>query len=480
MTGLQTLRRWIPVWGFGAWLLLEMLTFPKDRPLSSGAARVVGGFFAPTVAAYPAWLCGLLALAALGGALALFARRPTSKRLPWTLAALAADFILWTLAQMGWTSIDLGGRHSSWSWLFQTAALAVLALALWAWAVASPDRLELTVGAGRRTWRLYKGNWQGMVGLFILAFFLVLALFAPFLANHVYLDAAHPVGPIFAHPGLSYYRLFGTDEIGLSVLAEFIWSARISLTVGLAAAAISAVIGALVGVAAGFYGGWKGEVSMRATDFFLVLPWLPLAMVLAAAWGRSYAMLILIIGITSWPSTARVVRSETLRVRELQFIERAKAIGSNSVHTMMKHVLPNVLPLIFANTVLVVAIAILSETTLSFLGLGDPLNFSWGTMLRNAWTSGGAGLPAWWYVLPPGTAIVLVVLGFTFVGRAFDAILDPKLRKREAAGAERAGEPGGGERGSRHLETDDGDAAGTGRRIRTAAGADKRSRRVET
>jgi len=118
-------------------------------------------------------------------------------------------------------------------------------------------------------------------------------------------------------------------------------------------------------------------------------------------------------------------------VRELQFIERARAIGSKNGHIMTKHVLPNVMPLIFANLVLVVAIAILSETTLSFLGLGDPLNFSYGTMLQYAWTSGAAGLPAWWYLLPPGIAIVLIVLAFTFIGTAYDEVLDPKLRKRE-------------------------------------------------
>jgi peptide/nickel transport system permease protein len=340
---------------------------------------------------------------------------------------------------MGWTRFDPAGRHSGLSWLFQTVALAGAAAAVWAWASTSHDRAGLAVEALQRTWRLFKTNWQGMLGLLVLVCFVLVALLAPFLANHQYLNAGYPVGKPFSHPSLSYYRLFGTDEQGMSVLAEFAWSARISLVVGLTASAISALIGAVVGIAAGFYAGWKGEVSMRATDFFLVLPWLPLAMVLAAAWGRSYGMIILIIGITSWPSTARVIRSETLRVRELQFIERAKAIGSSDVHIMRDHVLPNVLPLIFANTVLVVAIAILAETTLSFLGLGDPLNFSWGTMLHNAWASGGASLPAWWYIVPPGAAIVLVVLGFTFVGRAFDAILDPKLRKRETSGAERAG-----------------------------------------
>ncbi len=223
----------------------------------------------------------------------------------------------------------------------------------------------------------------------------------------------------------------GTDEFGRSILAEFIWSARISLVVGLMATVISSVLGAGIGIAAGYFGGWTGEIFMRITDAFLVIPWLPLAMVLAAAWGHNYVIVIVIIGVTSWPGTARVVRADALRVRELPFIERAKAIGSGDLHIMNRHVLPNVFPLIFANTILVVAEAITAETELSFLGLGDPLNFSWGTMLHNAWASGAATLPAWWYILPPGIAIVFVVLAFTFMGTAFDEILDPRLRSRE-------------------------------------------------
>ena len=185
---------------------------------------------------------------------------------------------------------------------------------------------------------------------------------------------------------------------------------------------------------------------MRLTDAFLVIPWLPLAMVLAAAWGQNFWMIIVIIGVTSWPGTARVVRSDTLRVRELQFIERARAIGSSNGHIMGKHVLPNVFPLIFANTVLVVAIAILSETTLSFLGLGDPLNFSWGTMLHYAWANGAAGLPAWWYLLPPGIAIVLVVLAFTFIGHGLRR--GPRSEAAQARGERRARQAA--DRHSRH------------------------------
>jgi peptide/nickel transport system permease protein len=433
----RRVRPWLLIWTPLLWLALELVTYPKDRPLSSGIGHVLAGFVSSQVASYPAWLPAVLALLALAAGVVAAVRGEKDRRLAAVLIALAVVLGAWALGQMGWTQFALGARRSQLSWLFQAVSLALAALAIWVWVVGHQDRAGLTVEALQRTWRLFKANRQGMLGLGALIVFVAMALLAPFLANHKYLNAGYPVGAPLTRPSASWYRLFGTDEQGMSVLAEFIWSARISLVVGLAASAISAVIGALVGIAAGFYGGWKGEASMRATDFFLVLPWLPLAMVLAAAWGRSYGMIILIIGITSWPSTARLIRSETLRVRELQFIERSRAIGSSDVHTMRNHILPNVLPLIFANTVLVVAIAILAETTLSFLGLGDPLNFSWGTMLRNAWTSGAASLPAWWYILPPGAAIVLVVLGFTFVGRAFDAILDPKLRKREKSGAER-------------------------------------------
>jgi peptide/nickel transport system permease protein len=231
--------------------------------------------------------------------------------------------------------------------------------------------------------------------------------------------------------------LFGTDRMGQSVLAEFIWSARISLVVGLLATVISTILGAGIGIVAGYYGRWPAEVLMRVTDAFLVIPWLPLAMVIARLWGTNYGLIIMIIGFTSWPGTARVVRSDALRVSELQFIERARAIGSSQWHVMKRHVLPNVFPLIFANTILVVAVAILSETTLSFLGLGDPLNFSWGTMLNKSWQSGASA--DWWWVIPPGIAIVLVVVAFTFVGTAFDEVLDPKLRKREASETVRPG-----------------------------------------
>jgi|GEM_PF-440924 len=432
-------RNWVFFWTPVTWIMLELLTYPKTVPLSMGFAKVVEGFASPTVAAYPAWALVLGALITAGAGIVGLVRRSKARSFDLTLIVMGVVFAVWAFQAGGGVSgWSAGGNVIGYNWLIQTVVVVLGGLSAWFWATGNPERAELTTWNTHQVWRLYRANWQGMVGLGILVVFVLMALLAPFLIDHALLDpnaqikdSAGELLKQFHAPTWDYYNWFGTDHVGLSVLAQFIWSARISLVVGLLAAIMSTVLGAGIGIAAGFYGGWQGEVWMRLTDFFLVLPWLPLAMILAMLLGPSYVTIILVIGITSWPGTARVVRSDVLRVRELQFIERARAIGSKNGHIMTKHVLPNVMPLIFANLVLVVAIAILSETTLSFLGLGDPLNFSWGTMLHYAWTSGAAGLPAWWYLLPPGIAIILVVLAFTFIGTAYDEVLDPKLRKRE-------------------------------------------------
>ena len=434
-------RNWVIFWTIIVWVVLELLTYPKTVPITSGFSEVIKGFFSASVGAYPAWVMLLLAIICCGRR----RHRPRAQEQGRALQRHAPRRGL-RVPRLGRARrrrlqrlLRQHQRHHATTGRIQTVAVIIGGLCVWFWAAGNPERAELTTWNTHQVWRLYRGNWQGMVGLTILVVFILMALLAPFLADHALLDPNAQIkdpatGQLYGpyHPPTAYYyNWFGTDQVGQSVLAQFIWSARISLMVGLLAAFMSTVLGAGIGIAAGFYGGWQGEGWMRLTDAFLVIPWLPLAMVLAAAWGQNYWMIILIIGITSWPGTARVVRSDVLRVRELSFIERARAIGSSNRHIMTKHVLPNVMPLIFANLVLVVAIAILSETTLSFLGLGDPLNFSWGTMLHYAWVNGAAGLPAWWYLLPPGIAIILVVLAFTFIGTAYDEVLDPKLRKRE-------------------------------------------------
>jgi peptide/nickel transport system permease protein len=190
------------------------------------------------------------------------------------------------------------------------------------------------------------------------------------------------------------------------------------------------LVGSGIGVLAGYRGGFWDRVLMRITDWFLVIPWLALAITLASIFGQSLFIIVMVIGLTSWASTARLVRSQTLSVRERPFVERARGLGAGNWQLVHRHVLPNLFPVIFANTILTVALSILSETTLSFLGLGDPLRVSWGAMLELAFEAGAATLGAWWWLGAPGISIVLVVLAFTMCGYAMDEIVNPKLRRR--------------------------------------------------
>jgi peptide/nickel transport system permease protein len=283
--------------------------------------------------------------------------------------------------------------------------------------------------SAKRIWATYRKNWMGMAGLYILAFFILVAVLAPLISDRDALNATCTCnGTPFSPP--SWEFPFGTDNLGRSVFALTVWGSRISLTVGLLATAISMVIGSLIGIVAGYFGRWPETVLMRLTDWFLVIPFLPLAIVLASILGQSLFVIILVIGVTSWPSTARIVRAQVLTVKTRPYVERGQALGASSWHLITRHILPNVGPLILANTILTVAIAILSETTLSFLGLGDPLSISWGTILEFAFSAGAAGGGQWWWLVPPGLAIVFVVLAFTLCGFALDEIVNPKLRER--------------------------------------------------
>jgi peptide/nickel transport system permease protein len=282
-----------------------------------------------------------------------------------------------------------------------------------------------------RVWKQYRLSWMGMAGLGILVFFVIIAVFAPLLASKCDLSPiCHPDNPPLHPPNSEFW--FGTDGQGRSVLSLTIWGSRVSLIVGLAATLITVVIGTGIGLVAGYYGGWRETSLMRLTDWFLVIPFLPLAIVLSVILKPSLYTVIFVIGITSWPSTARVIRAQVLTLKTRGYVERSRALGSKDFRLVTRHILPNVGPLIFANTVLIVAIAILTETTLSFLGLGpDPTtNISWGTILEQAFGQGAAFSGYWWWIVPPGVAIVLLVLSFTMIGYALDDILNPKLRGR--------------------------------------------------
>jgi peptide/nickel transport system permease protein len=300
-------------------------------------------------------------------------------------------------------------------------------------AVAAPSARRIAWLRRRRAmgaaWSEYRRNVPGMVGLVILVVIVVMALAAPLIADKSGLEAVNSTdNPRWASP--SEFGPLGTDNFGRSVATHFVWGARISLLVGLAATLIAIVIGAAIGILAGFFGGRFGGLLMRFTEWFLVIPFLPLAIVLATILGPSVQNIILVIGITSWPSTARLVQAQVLTLRERDYVDRSRALGASRWHLMTRHILPASAPLILANTTLTVPVVILSEATLSFLGLGDPSNASWGKMLDSAFEAGAITLQAWWYFVPPVLGIMLVVLSFTLCGIALEEILDPRLRDR--------------------------------------------------
>jgi peptide/nickel transport system permease protein len=284
------------------------------------------------------------------------------------------------------------------------------------------------------------GRSDGLVGLTILAFFSLLALFPSFFVGPLQgvLDATgQPLQP----PSAQYP--FGTDELGRDLLNLTVHGARISMVIGLMATVITIVIGSMVGIVAGFVGGRTDNVLMRLSDFFLVLPTIVLALILAPiildvigpqasflGIRATLLVIVIVIGLTSWATTARVIRSQVLSLKSRMFVDRARVIGSGPGRIMRRHILPNVVNLIVAQAVLTFATAVFTETTLAFIGLGDPAAPSWGQLLNNAQSAGAPGLGAWWYIVPPAAAVVLVVMSFTLLGNALDDVLNPKALGR--------------------------------------------------
>jgi len=236
----------------------------------------------------------------------------------------------------------------------------------------------------------------------------------------------------------------GTDAFGRDVASLLLVGARASILVGVIAVGIGLVVGTALGLLAAARRGWVEEAIMRFADFFPVLPTFGLAIILTAIirdvlgtgskelFGirLSLITIVVVIGITSWSSTARIIRSQTLSLKERAFVDRARVIGASGSHLMRRPLLPNVMNLIIANAVLTFAGAILTETTLSFVGLGDPFQPSWGQLLDASQSSGAPSLGAWWYFVPAGTSVVLVVFAFTLLGNALDDIMNPRRRGR--------------------------------------------------
>jgi peptide/nickel transport system permease protein len=277
-------------------------------------------------------------------------------------------------------------------------------------------------------WSQYKESKMGMLGLAILIFFVFISVFAEVLAPYPVGSKEGDRKAVLKPPSAKYF--LGTDELGRDLLSILLQGGRVSLTIGLMATLVTAIIGTLIGVSAGYFGGRTEEILMRFTDLLLVIPGLPLMIVLASILGATYWNMILVIGIRGWTGTARVLRAQVLSLKEKPFIESARAIGSSDVRIIGRHILPNVLPLIVAQMVLRIGSSILSASSLSFLGLGDPTHLSWGMTLHYAFSVGSLFSNFYWYLVPPGVCIALVVLAFTFIGYAFDQIVNPRLRER--------------------------------------------------
>ncbi|HMR98111.1 MAG TPA: ABC transporter permease [Anaerolineales bacterium] len=290
-------------------------------------------------------------------------------------------------------------------------------------------------------WKTFRQNKLGLAGGFLVLVAVLVAVFAPALTDYDPSDIirdANNRALTFAPPEV--HGILGTDDAGHDVWSQLVFGSRISLVVGFMAGFIAMFVGSALGIAAGYFGGAIDSLIMRITDVLLVIPDLPLMLVLVATIRQMelkispLAVLIVVIGLLYWTSTARLIRSQTLTIKERQFVARARAIGAGHWHIIRKHILPQLMPLIVANTVLILSTAILIESGLAFLGLGDPTKPSWGTMLNFAFDRSAISNGAWWFYLPPGIAILWVSLGCILLGNVLEEMLNPRLAAHHLEG----------------------------------------------
>jgi ABC-type dipeptide/oligopeptide/nickel transport system permease subunit len=291
------------------------------------------------------------------------------------------------------------------------------------------DEIEIAAAAPARSrpaWRLVRRSLPARTGLAILVGFAAVAVFAPVLARY---DPRARVGRPFLSPSADHW--LGTNDIGQDIWAELIFGARISLGVALLVATLATGVAMVVGVLAGWYEGRVSTVLMRFVDVVLVLPFLPLMLLAAATYGPGIRTQVLVIGLVLWARPARVLRAATLAIRTAGHIDAAAWMGAPTPYILRRHVLPRIAPIIVTEFVRAANIAILLEAALAFLGLGDPVAKSWGTMLHYAYARAAFLTGAWvWWVVPPGLCIAAVVIGFALLGYSLEQGTDPRLRRK--------------------------------------------------
>ena len=281
-------------------------------------------------------------------------------------------------------------------------------------------------GVGGFFKKLWKHK-QGRVGLIIVAFLAVLAIFAPVIAPYDPYDVTQR-----AEKGLtpSWEHLLGTSiTTGQDIFSMLIYGTRSSLSIGLITGIVIAVLGSLLGVAAGYLGGWVDTLIMRVVDVLLVIPTLPLVIVMTNVLGTSYAVIVLVFAAFGWTGLARVIRSQVMLIKNANYVKAAELSGASKWYIMWRHILPAVSNLLIMSTALTSAGIMVAEAGLSFLGLGNPTAISWGKMLADAQSGGAMLFGHWWSILAPGVGIFLSVYSFMRIGLAIEEILNPRMRK---------------------------------------------------
>ena len=288
----------------------------------------------------------------------------------------------------------------------------------------------------REHWGLLTDELSVRLSMVTVAFFVLVAILAPYIAPY------EPLARQYQTPdeiliakwvepsllGANTNHLLGTTASGYDIFSQLVFGTRAALLVGLLAAIFTAGIGTLVGLIAGYYGGLIDDALMRLVDFMYGLPLLPTVIVLVALTGPSLWNIILAVIILQWRATARVIRSQALSLRERPFVKAAQVAGASDWHIISRHLAPNVLPMSFLYGSFAIAWAILTEAGVSFIGLGDPNTVSWGTMLQGARAYSALSFGAWWWFVPPGVCIGLLVISGFLIGRGYEEITNPKLQ----------------------------------------------------
>lgn len=295
---------------------------------------------------------------------------------------------------------------------------------------ADPIKGRSVLGAMGQSLRMLMTDNFAVVGVSVLLVFAVIAIAAPWIAPY------EPFKAMMTESGRlnrldppSSLHLLGTTSFGNDVLSQFLHGFRVALLVGLVAAIAVGLISTIFGVLSGYFGGYVDDALMRLTDIALSIPTLPFSIVAVALLGPSIENIILVITVLFWRNGARIIRSAVLTERERVYVKWARAAGASHFHIITRHILPNIIRVVFLWVTMSVAFAVLTEASLSFLGLGDPTVISWGQMLNTAFSSGNLRT-AWWWVIPPSLALVMLVSSLYLIGRAYEEQTNPRLRRR--------------------------------------------------